>query len=62
MVKLYTVDQVAVLLRCPRETVYHLVAADGIPHMRVGRLIRFDAEHVERWIKGQSARSPSLAP
>jgi excisionase family DNA binding protein len=49
--KLYTVKEIAAMLRCDTKTIYNMVAAGTIPHLRVGRLIRFDAELIEHWIK-----------
>lgn len=50
MTKLYTVPEVAKLLRCTPNAVYNLVRTGAIPHMRVGKLIRFEAQAIENWI------------
>jgi excisionase family DNA binding protein len=55
--KLYTVPEVADLLRCKPATIYNLVKADQIPHLRIGKLIRFDADAIEDWIRGASPAS-----
>lgn len=36
-----------------RAAVYDLVARKEIPHIRLGRSIRFDMERIERWIGDQ---------
>ena len=44
------VPAVARLLTVGRNTVYALVARNGIPHRRIGRLIRFHRDAVMRWL------------
>ena len=46
------VDDVSQLLNLPKSSVYALAAStdgDAIPHVRLGRLIRFDPDNLERW-------------
>jgi excisionase family DNA binding protein len=49
-----TVYDVADLLGLHRVTVYEKVSRGEIPHVRIGRAIRFDREVLERWIAEQS--------
>lgn len=44
------VPQVASLLRVGRNTVYALVARNGIPHRRLGKAIRFSRAAVMSWL------------
>ncbi|MGE0404512.1 MAG: helix-turn-helix domain-containing protein [Kofleriaceae bacterium] len=44
------VPQVASLLRVGRNTVYALVAQNGIPHRRLGKAIRFSRAAVMSWL------------
>ena len=44
------VPQVASLLRVGRNTVYALVARNGIPHRRLGKAIRFSRTAVMSWL------------
>jgi excisionase family DNA binding protein len=44
------VPQVARLLRVGRNTVYALVARNGIPHRRLGKAIRFSRVAVMSWL------------
>lgn len=53
-IKLYTVEELAEILRCERQVVYRLVREGSVPHMRVGRLIRFEADAIARWIEQES--------
>lgn len=51
-------DAVAELLDLPRKRVY-LLARDGIiPHIRVGRQVRFSAQELEAWIAAGGAGYP----
>lgn len=44
---LWTVDEVAVFLRCTVRHVHNLCRS-GLPHMYVGRLLRFDPVEVRQ--------------
>ncbi|HLL24954.1 MAG TPA: helix-turn-helix domain-containing protein [Kofleriaceae bacterium] len=44
------VPEVARLLRVGRNTVYALVARNGIPHRRLGKTIRFSRASVMSWL------------
>jgi excisionase family DNA binding protein len=52
--RMMTVYDVADLLGLHRVTVYEKVSRGEIPHVRIGRAIRFDREVLERWIAEQS--------
>lgn len=52
-----TVAEVAELLRVAPDTVYRLVSKGGIPHVRVGSIIRFDRNSIEAFLSGKKARS-----
>jgi excisionase family DNA binding protein len=41
---------VARLLDLPTFTIYALVRSNRIPHVRVGRVVRFDPAAIEQWI------------
>jgi len=51
---LLTVDQVADLLQVSRASVYRMVGKKAIPHVRVGRSIRFDRADLARWLREMS--------
>lgn len=58
---LLTVDEVAGLLRLSATTVYRLVEARRIPHLRVSRSLRFLRGEVLAWARdGLGAREPGL--
>jgi excisionase family DNA binding protein len=49
--KLLKADDVAALLSVRKDYVYKLVREESIPHVRLGRSVRFRAEAVEDWLK-----------
>jgi excisionase family DNA binding protein len=44
------VEAVAERLDAPAYRIYELVRRDLIPHVRIGRSVRFDMEAIEAWI------------
>ncbi len=55
---LLTVAELAELLRVSEKAVYHLVAMRRIPHLKLGRSLRFVREDVDSWLERN--RVPSL--
>ena len=52
--RLLTAEEVARdLLAVPTSHVYALARAKAIPHVRIGRYVRFDAGDVQRWLDEQ---------
>lgn len=51
--RLLTVEEVAEFLSVSANTVRNKVAAEAIPYIRVGRLIRFDPADIRDWISAQ---------
>ncbi len=49
MTKIMNLDEVAVLLRVHRSTIYRMLKQHQIPAFRVGSDWRFDADTIERW-------------
>lgn len=48
---LWTVKQVAEYLAVSESYVYELAKLGKIPRVRLGRLYRFEAEEIMRWLK-----------
>ncbi len=48
--KVLLADEVAELLRVPVPRIYELARQGQIPHMRLGRQVRFRQEAVEAWL------------
>ena len=52
----YTAEEVSQMLRIPLIEVYRAGAAGEIPgRIRVGRRTRFNADAIDRWIRGEAA-------
>jgi excisionase family DNA binding protein len=47
---LLNADEAAQLLHVPRSTLYELVRSRHLPHVRVGRSLRFTRDHLARWV------------
>ncbi len=47
---LLTADDVAARLRVTRKTVYEMVRAGTLPHLHLGRRIRFRSTSLDRWL------------
>ena len=54
--KLLNVNEIAELLRVPKSWIYSRTSTDEMPHIHVGRYVRFEASEVLGWLKDQSGR------
>lgn len=59
--QLLTVEQVADLFQVKVRTVYQLVR-DGLPHLRVGKLLQFRAVDLHRWAESRSTALAATRP
>jgi excisionase family DNA binding protein len=57
MPPLLTADDVAQMLQVKRSWVYAAARQGQIPHVRLGRYIRFREEAIERWLAGREQQS-----
>lgn len=55
-VRYLDVAGVALYLSKTKRAVHHLVAQAQIPHIRMGRSLRFDRAAIDQWMKGQMDR------
>lgn len=51
--RLLTVTELARLLSVPESWVYQRTADGSIPHVRVGRYVRFEHRRVMRWLEAE---------
>jgi len=58
---LWTVDQLADYLGCPKSYVYRLTHERRIRFVRVGKTVRFRPDDVEAWLAGATVE-PAPAP
>src|SRR5712692_9101452 len=57
---LWNARELAQRLGIHRSRLYHLVRTGRIPHLRVGRGVRFDPDAIREWEKAGGWSSPSL--
>ncbi len=57
---LWNARELAQRLGIHRTRLYHLVRTGRIPHLRVGRGIRFDPDAIREWERAGGWSSPSL--
>lgn len=57
--RLTDVPGIATYLGYTQRQVYDLVARRGIPHVKVGRTLRFDLRRIDRWIDAQTVEAAS---
>lgn len=50
---LLTADEVAQLLKVERSWVYDAARRGAIPHVRLGRYVRFHRESIETWLRAR---------
>jgi len=48
---LLNADEAAQLLHVPRSTLYELVRSRRLPHVRVGRSLRFTRKDLAEWVR-----------
>ena len=54
MESLLDVKQCADVLRLKVSTIYALVHEQRIPHIKLGRALRFDPDRIREWIEAQT--------
>jgi prophage regulatory protein len=65
MDKLLTPQQIADVLGVQKSTIYQWTHQGFIPHVKIGRLVRFRSASVEQWVEkrsshGRAGRAPSM--
>jgi excisionase family DNA binding protein len=53
---LLNADEAAQLLHVPRSTLYELVRSRHLPHVRVGRSLRFTRQDLAGWVQRNTFR------
>lgn len=54
--QLHTINELAEILRVPPKTIYQWVHKTQIPHLKVGRHLRFHLVHVLQYFENKSRR------
>jgi len=47
------IDQICERLKVKRSFIYDLTCRKQIPHIKVGRLLRFDPDEINNWLQSQ---------
>lgn len=55
---LLTVEDLTAQFKVRKRKVYQLVRDEGLPHLRMGRFLRFNPAQVTRWLSTQSEIVP----
>jgi excisionase family DNA binding protein len=58
--KFLTVDELARLLGVPKSWIYDRTYRNEIPHYKLGRLLRFDLEKIQKWLENNEKGSKEL--
>ncbi len=51
--QLLSVNELAEYLNVPKSWIYDRTHRDAIPHIKLGRLVRFDLEEVLEWLNNK---------
>ena len=60
-VTLLTVEDLAAHFKVKKRKIYQLVRDEGLPHVRMGRALRFDPAEVVRWLTSRREVIPRPA-
>ncbi len=52
-----TVKQAAIILSIKEKTLYSLVTQGRIPHSRIGKMVRFDKDELDTWMRSKKVGS-----
>lgn len=47
---LWTVNEVAIYLKLAKQSVYRMVCEARIPHIHIGRTVRFRKDDIDEWL------------
>jgi len=59
---LLTAEQVAEMLQVPKSWVYEAARGRRIPHVKLGRYVRFEREQIEVWLETMRADARAYSP
>ena len=58
----YSIADVMSMLGISRTTAYKLAHTSGVPALKIGGAIRFEAKEFDKWCKRQVQFTPKFAP
>jgi excisionase family DNA binding protein len=59
LAELLTLDEVATWLRVPRSWIYERTRKGQIPHVKLGKYLRFPRQALAEWLGAQNSEGPS---
>ncbi len=54
--RLLTIQQVATYVGLSHHTIYRLVSQRKIPHVKLGKVLKFDRTEIDRWIASHAVK------
>ena len=54
--RLLSIGEASEYMGVSKRTLYRMIRGHQIPFLRIGRLVKFDLEQIEKWIAKQSTR------
>lgn len=58
--RLLSINEVAEYLHVSRQTIYRLIEAKGLPHVRIGYVLRFDLPTILQWAQDFTSSGDKL--
>lgn len=55
--RLINIDELAEMLSVKKATIYWWIRGNQIPHLKLGRLVRFDPERIDEWLQNKTMKS-----
>jgi excisionase family DNA binding protein len=49
--KLLSVDDLSAKIGVAKNTIYDWVSMGKLPHLKLGKLVKFEADKIERWLQ-----------
>ena len=59
--KLMTIQELSAVINVKVKTIYDWTYKKQIPYIKLGRLVRFDQDEIEKWMKEKYARKDWLS-
>ncbi|UCC12778.1 MAG: helix-turn-helix domain-containing protein [candidate division WOR-3 bacterium] len=55
--KLLNISELSKKLNVKKKTIYDWIHKGSIPQIKLGRLVRFDSDEIDKWIRSKSRKS-----
>ena len=51
------IKELSSYIKIKEKTIYYLVSKGRVPHYRIGKLVRFKKEEIDKWMDSKRAKS-----